>query len=54
MKLNSVATAVTAALLAGTSHAEDVAAQEEASPVAVNLPTFAVSVLGNDQAPGLR
>ncbi|PKS11838.1 hypothetical protein jhhlp_001132 [Lomentospora prolificans] len=42
MKLNSVATAVTAALLAGTSHADE-GVPEEASSVSVNLPTFTPS-----------
>lgn len=42
MKVNAVAGAVTAALLAGNAQADDNAAAEGASSVAVELPTFTV------------
>ena len=42
MKVNAVAGAVTAALLAGNAQADDNAAAEGASSVAAELPTFTV------------
>lgn len=42
MKVNAVAGAITAALLTGNAHADDNAAAEGASSVAVELPTFTV------------
>lgn len=47
MKVNAVAGAVTAALLAGNAQADDNAAAEGASSVAVELPTFTVRPFPN-------
>ncbi|SPO04218.1 probable calcium-binding protein precursor cnx1 [Cephalotrichum gorgonifer] len=48
MKVNAVATAVTAALLAGNAHADDNSAAEGASSPAVELPTFTPTAIKAD------
>lgn len=48
MKVNAVAGAVTAALLAGNAQADDNAAAEGASSVAVELPTFTPTAIKSD------